>query len=189
MKKAALISILVALALAPASAHARERASEREPRINLLLAGGAEANMISIRLSKDGQSYVIDSVVQLETGGDVCRNPPGNPFELVCQAAPIGSLEVNAGPGNDVVTVAKGVKVPVTMRGGGGRDALTGGAGPDKLIGGRGADRLVGRSGADLLYGGPGPDVLIGGWGNDVLRGGLGRNRYKDRHGRNRVRR
>lgn len=183
MKKAVLISISILLALAPALAHGGEKS------FNVLLAGGAEANMISIRLSPDGQSYVIDSIVQLEVGGDVCQNPPGNPYQLVCEAPLVSSFEVNAGAGDDVVTMAKGVSVPVTMRGGAGNDALTGGAAADKLIGGNGDDRLVGRSGPDLIYGGAGDDLLIGGWGNDVLRGGPGKNRYVDGHGQNQIRR
>lgn len=183
MKKAVLISISILLAHAPALAHGKEAG------FNVLLAGGAEENMISIWLTPDGQSYVIDSIAQLEVGGDVCQNPPGNPNELVCQASLVSSFEVNAGTGDDVVTTAKGVSIPVTMRGDGGNDMLTGGATADKLIGGSGDDRLIGRSGADWIYGGDGADALIGGWGNDLMRGGPGENRYIDGHGENRIRR
>lgn len=172
MKKATLISISIFLGLAaPALAHARTAT------YNVLLAGGAEESMIQIWLTSDGRSYVIDSVAQLEVGGSVCENPSGNLNELVCQASLIGSFEVNAGSGNDMVTVAKGVPIPVTMRGGSGQDTLVGGDGPDKLIGGDGNDRLAGRGGDDLIYGGDGVDSIFGGAGKDVLRGGLGNDR------------
>lgn len=172
MKKATLISISILLALTvPAFA------SAKAPTYNVLLAGGAEESMIQIWLTPDGRSYVIDSVAQLEVGGSVCENPIGNLNELVCRASLVGSFEVNAGSDDDTVTVAKDVPVPVTMRGGSGRDMLVGGDGPDKLIGGDGDDRLAGRGGDDLIYGGDGVDSIFGGTGKDVLRGGTGEDR------------
>jgi len=168
MKKAILIAVSMLATLAPLLAHAED------PPINVLLAGGPDANTIGISLSPDGRDYVINSVAPLEIGSTVCSNPPEKPNELVCQAAAIGGFEVNAGGGDDSVSVAGNVPVPVTMRGGAGADRLTGGGGPDKLFGGPGNDHLSGRGGADVLYGGSGDDVLLGGSGNDVLRGGPG---------------
>ncbi len=168
MKKAILIAVSMLVTQAPLLAHA-----EGSP-VNVLLAGGPEANMIGISLSPDGRDYVIDSIAPLEIGSTVCSNPPEKPNELVCQAAAIGGFEVNAGGGDDSVGVAGNVPVPVTMRGGAGADRLIGGGGPDKLLGGPGDDHLSGRGGADVLYGGSGNDVLVGGSGNDVLRGGAG---------------
>ena len=183
MKKAILISISIVLALvAAASAYAKP------PTYNVLLAGGGEPNTIQIWLTPDGRSYVIDSVSQLEVGGSVCENPPGNPNELVCQAAMVGSFEINAGSGDDTVTLAKGVPIPVTMRGGSGQDTLVGGDGPDKLIGGDGNDRLAGRAGDDLIYGGGGSDSIFGGLGKDVLRGGLGEDRFGGSGGSDNIR-
>jgi Ca2+-binding RTX toxin-like protein len=170
MKKLLLISFALLALLAPAVAHATQT-------YTVLLAGGDEANRIRVWLSPDGREYVIDSVVQLEVGGTVCAHPEEKSNELVCAAPAIAGFEVNADGGDDQVTVAKNVAVPVTMRGGGGDDYMLGGAGPDKLIGGAGNDRLAGWRGDDLLYGGPGTDVLIGGPGGDVLRGGAGKDR------------
>src|SRR4029077_20553588 len=132
MKKLLLIPLALLALLAPGVAHATQTT------YTVLLAGGAEANMIRIWLSPDGREYVIDSVVQLEIGGTVCAHPEDNPNELVCAAPSIAGFEVNAGGGDDRVAVAKDVAVPVTMRGGRGDDFLLGGAGPDKLIGGAG---------------------------------------------------
>jgi Ca2+-binding RTX toxin-like protein len=182
MKRLLLISFALAALLAPSITSALPKT------YTVLLAGGEEANTIKIWLSKDGRQYVIDSVVQLEVGGEVCTHPEGNPYELVCDAPSIAGFEVNAGPGDDRVDVAKGVTVPVTMRGGAGDDVLFGGMAADKLIGGYGDDKLIGRRGGDLLYGGPGDDLLIGGPGDDLLRGGTGRDRLVPGHGRNRVR-
>ncbi|HET8863050.1 MAG TPA: hypothetical protein VFM94_07355 [Solirubrobacterales bacterium] len=168
MKKLLLISFALLALLAPSVVHAAPQT------YTVLLAGGAEASVIRIWLTPDGREYVIDSIVQLEVGGEVCRHPEEKSNELVCDAPMIAGFEVNSGDGDDRVTVAKDVSVPVTMRGGSGNDFLLGGAARDKLIGGPGDDRLAGWRGADLLYGGPGEDVLVGGPGDDVLRGGPG---------------
>ena len=168
MKKITLIAVSIAALCAPLFARA-----ETAP-VVVLLAGGAEANMIEISLSPDGRSYLISSIVPLEVGSSVCSHPPEVQNELICQAAAISGFEVNAGSGDDSVVVAANVPIPVTLRGGAGADRLTGGGGPDKLIGGPGDDRLFGRGGADALYGGSGNDELYGGSGNDELWGGPG---------------
>jgi Ca2+-binding RTX toxin-like protein len=180
MKWAIVISFAIAAALAPPAT-----AAQKNETFTVLLAGGSASNTIQVWLTPDGRNYVIDSIVPLEVGGEVCINPAGNPNELVCAAPPIAGFEVNADGGDDKVTVARKVTVPITVRGGTGRDTLSGGSGPDKLIGGPGPDRLVGGPDNDLLLGGPGSDVLIGANGDDTLltgpgfdftRGGSGRN-------------
>ncbi len=173
MKKT-IVMLLAVLAAGTASlAHAETPA---EPRTyTVVLAGGAEQSTMHIWLTPDGYDYVIDSVVPLEVGGEVCANAPGNPNELICEAPLVAGFEVNAGPRNDMVTVAPQVAVPVTMRGGPGKDLLIGGSGTDKLIGGAGSDSLGGRAGDDAIFGGPGGDVLFGGQGDDALWGGPGR--------------
>jgi len=178
MKKAILIMLAV-LAIQPATAApaAMPFSQPEEPTTyTVVLAGGSAENMIHIWLSADGRTYVIDSIVPLEVGGEVCENPAGNSNELICQAPIVAGFEVNAGPGNDRVTVGPTVTIPVTLRGGLGRDMLGGASGADKLIGGAGDDRLIGHGGDDVLFGGPGDDVLFGGPGDDVLRGGPGDN-------------
>jgi hypothetical protein len=170
MKKA----ILITLAVLAASGWACGFAHPEELKYNVLLAGGPESNDIHIWLTPDGRTYVIESIVPLEVGGTVCENPPGMPNELDCQAARVSGFEVNADAGDDQVRVAPSVAIPVTLRGGPGRDVLVGGSGADRLYGGAGADKLVGRDGDDVLVGGPGSDQLFGGPGNDVLKGGPG---------------
>jgi Ca2+-binding RTX toxin-like protein len=178
-------AILTAMTLLVASAAAAAPAAA--PSLTVLLAGGSEANTIAVTLAADGRSYVIDSVVPLEVGGNVCSHPEGIPNELVCAAAPIGGFEVNAGAGDDLVTVAGEVPIPVTMRGGPGGDRLLGGGGADKLIGGPGKDTLVGRAGADWLYGGPGEDRLVGGSGSDLLHGDQGKDTLLGGSGQNQL--
>jgi Ca2+-binding RTX toxin-like protein len=168
MKRAIVISFAIAAVFAsPGKAAAQDS-------FTVLLAGGSASNTIHVWLTSDGRSYVIDSIVPLEVGGEVCTNPEANPNELVCAAPPIAGFEMNADGGDDMVTVARAVKIPVTVRGGTGRDTLSGGSGPDKLIGGPGPDRLIGGPGDDVLIGGSDSDVLIGGNGDDTLLSGPG---------------
>jgi RTX calcium-binding nonapeptide repeat (4 copies) len=181
MKRAILIMLAI-LATQTASV------ARAETTYTVVLAGGATESMIRIWLTPDGRSYVIDSVAPLEVGGTVCENTPGMPTELVCKAPLVAGFEVNAGEGDDTVSVASAVDVPVTMRGGPGRDTLIGGSGPDKLIGGDGNDRLAGRGGDDLVFGGDGNDELLGGGGNDVVRGGGGHDTVSGGSGENVVR-
>jgi hemolysin type calcium-binding protein len=175
-------AILMATAVLAFNAGVAPAAS---PSLTILLAGGSEGNTISISLSADGRSYTIESAGPLEVGGDVCSHPEGMEDELVCEAAPIGGFEVNAGGGDDSIAVGRTVPVPVTIRGGPGEDHLRGGSGNDKLVGGPGSDVLVGRAGADSIYGGSGEDRLVGCGGNDLLSGGPGQDTLLGGSGQN----
>jgi len=165
---------LIAVLAASAAPIAHAETTGEPSTYTIVLAGGSAQNSIHIWLTPDGTEYVIDSVVPLEVGGDVCRNAPGTQTELVCQAPLVGGFVVVAGPGDDTVSVASAVQVPTTLNGGPGNDVLQGGSGADKLVGGTGDDVLSGKGGNDAIYGGPGQDVLNGGAGNDVLWGGPG---------------
>jgi hypothetical protein len=79
-------------------------------------------------------------------------------------------IVVNAGAGNDSVSLDASVKVNAVLYGGLGNDAITGGSGNDKLYGEAGNDTLTGGSGDDVL-------VNIGG-GKDVAAGGAGRDSF-----------
>jgi Ca2+-binding RTX toxin-like protein len=179
MKKATTLIALtwLAIMLAPA-AHAGES-------VNLLISGGSESNSFRISLSPDGREYVIFSTEPLEVGGDLCSHPEERSNELVCSAPEIAGFEVNSGGGADWVTFTTDIPIPVTIRGGAGRDRLSGGSVADKIVGGPGHDVLVGRRGDDWLLGGPGDDGLLGGPGNDQLRGGPGKDTLVGGPGRN----
>jgi Ca2+-binding RTX toxin-like protein len=182
MKKAILLMLVVLTALAAPVANAGTTS------YTVVLAGGVEQSRIHIWLAPDGRNYVIDSVVPLEVGGAVCENAAENPNELVCKAPLVAGFDVNAGPGDDVVTVSRGVTIPVTMRGGPGGDTLIGGSGPDKLTGNDGDDHLYGRAGDDLILAGDGDDTVYGGSGDDILHGGLGTDTIGGGPGENNVR-
>jgi hypothetical protein len=182
LKKAFLITVAFLALQSPLAAHGGLT-------YTVLLAGGPESNRIDIWLNTDGRTYVIDSIYPLEVGGSVCEHPSGNPNQLICQAPQVNAFEFNADGGDDKAKVLKDVRIPVTMRGGSGRDILIGGSGSDRLVGGPGADKLVGGGGDDLLLGGEGHDALFGGKGDDTLRGGPGEDNISGGRGNNDVRR
>ncbi|XZE54543.1 LamG-like jellyroll fold domain-containing protein [Planctomycetaceae bacterium SH139] len=80
----------------------------------------------------------------------------------------------NALDGDDIVTIAEDILIPVELSGGLGNDVLTAGGGAAVLRGNEGNDQLVGSGLADTLEGGAGDDTLLGGDGNDLLIGGSG---------------
>lgn len=153
-----------------ANPHSTRKGDSTKP-YSLVLSGGGGPNEISI--DYDGTEYTITANGTL-SAVRTCVNPSGAADALVCPSADINGFQVNAGGGNDTVTVAKSVPVPTILNGGPGLDDLIGGAGTNRINGGTGDDRLVGRKGPDQLYGGPGDDTLVGGAGKDVLRGGPG---------------
>src|ERR1700760_2123370 len=183
MKRFSLLVLAAALAVAVfavSSASAvegpRTEVGPPEKSINIVLAGTAGDDHITIELSADGRFYEIDSATPLEVASPVCSHPEKRQEDLLCEATPIAGFEVNTGAGNESVVMGHLVPVPATIRGGEGHDALFGGAAADKLIGGPGNDELNGRAGNDVLIGGSGDDTLIGGPGNDILQGGTGHN-------------
>jgi Ca2+-binding RTX toxin-like protein len=168
MKKLALLATLaLATSVAPV-AHAAE------PSVTILLAGGPGADVLGVKLSPDGRSYIIHSSDPLEASGGVCTQEEGSPDKLTCEATAVAGFEANVGAGDDSVIISPKIIVPATLRGGPGNDRLRGGGGADKILGGSGADSLLGHGGNDWLLGGADEDWLFGGTGEDRLAGGPG---------------
>jgi hypothetical protein len=69
---------------------------------------------------------------------------------------PVANIDVNAGAGNDTVTVDPRITLPTRLDGGAGNDRLRGGSGPNVLLGEDGNDTLIGNPSRDTLDGGPG---------------------------------
>jgi len=86
----------------------------------------------------------------------------------------VARIVVNAGAGNDTVSVAAAVTKNAVIDGGDGDDDLTGGGGNDVITGGAGNDSLNGGSGNDVLDAGAGNNRLRGGAGNDRMTAGTG---------------
>ena len=114
-------------------------------------------------------------------------------FSMFKMSSAVAQLSIEAGPGNNAVTVDPAVTLNTYIYGGTGNDTLTGGGGSDTLVAGSGNSVLNGGGGDDILYAGDlpqsdfstqlalsggvatsipaatGVDTLIGGLGNDEL--------------------
>lgn len=170
MKKLVLSAILALAAFVAPSAHAAGP-------VTVLLVGGSGQDVLDVKLSQDGRSYLVDSISPLEADGSICtkaETSEGSAHRLTCKAVAIAGFEVNAGAGDDSVIISPKIFIATTLRGGPGDDQLRGGAGDDKLVGGSGHDVLRGSQGRDWLLGGPDEDWLFGGAGDDRLTGGPG---------------
>jgi len=160
-------------------------------------------NCMVVKLKRDeGRAYIAECFGTVIAGpgctaGSITENvSAGNPEDLwlpneedygaVCETAGVKRIDINSGPGDDVVGVLLS-HVPVKIVGGDGADNLeyesfvpggmaipyfaaaniNGGLGADYLIGGRGDDRISGGSGRDWIDGACGSDRLSGGTGTD----------------------
>jgi uncharacterized secreted protein with C-terminal beta-propeller domain len=103
--------------------------------------------------------------------------------------AGLSLIRIDAGKGDDTVTVTlpEGVSIATRINGGrgndsitssSGNDTITGGAGDDTIDGGAGNDKLFGNGGADTLRAGQGSNRLSGGRQRDLLFGTRGIDRF-----------
>ena len=85
------------------------------------------------------------------------------------------NLVVNMNGGDDTFVGSNGLAplISLTVDGGAGNDTITGGDGNDVLIGGDGNDTIIGGRGNDTLIGGAGDDTFVWnpGDGSDVVEG------------------
>jgi Ca2+-binding RTX toxin-like protein len=85
------------------------------------------------------------------------------------------NLVLNANGGDDVITAGNGLAplISLTLDGGAGNDTITGGDGNDMLIGGDGNDVITGGRGNDVALMGAGDDTFVWnpGDGSDVVEG------------------
>ncbi len=112
-----------------------------------------------------------DDVVLSDDRGDI-RVDFNNDRSTI--AAPLDSIVIETGGGNDFVDTQDGLSVPMLVNVGDGNDTVRTGTGDDKIIGGAGDDSLRGTRGDDTIIGSRGNDTLDGQRGNDLVRGGSG---------------
>ena len=118
-------------------------------------------------------SNLKDTIRLDQLSGGVFVNVNGK-LLMRAKANAVTKIVVNAGDGDDTVTIGYTISQQTQVDGGTGNDTLSGGSGKDTLKGGLGNDRLDGNLGDDQLYGGDGDDILDGGKGRDFLSGDIG---------------
>jgi Ca2+-binding RTX toxin-like protein len=106
----------------------------------------------------------------------------------------VEKLSITSFAGNDKLTTAAGITLPMNIDAGSGDDAITTGDGNDTILGGDGndvlngaggGDRIVGERGNDTMNGGAGDDTEVwnNGDGTDVMNGDGGTDRIEDNLG------
>src|SRR4051812_2563224 len=88
-----------------------------------------------------GVARTVDGIVVTNTNGWT-----STPF-----TGTYANIYVNAGLGNDRVTIDASITEPTQLFGSEGNDTISGGAGPDNIYGGNGNDSLLGNDGNDVL--------------------------------------
>ena len=166
---AILLTTTLLLAASPARAATVSRAPDtpKTSAFLTLLAEPGEANRIEVVLDDRGVT-LRDAGAPLTTDG--CRSVA--PDEVRCDE--VLGLTVDAGDGDDRVTLSGSSARGGGVTGGPGDDVLSGGAGPDAVSGGGGRDQVTGGGGDDLLADGDDPaapdaDRIDGGPGVDVV--------------------
>lgn len=91
--------------------------------------------------------------------------------DQVFDAASVRLIVVDAGDGDDVVTVSRDITATTWLYGRLGNDRLTGGGGRNYLYGGRGDDVLIGGAGPNVLVGGSGTNLIHANFGDEVIQG------------------
>jgi Ca2+-binding RTX toxin-like protein len=108
------------------------------------------------------------------TGGSIRVNG-GLGDDIITVLANGLTYDANGGAGNDTISIIGGPDTEgVSAIGGSGNDTIVGSQGADLLSGGTDEDQLFGSDGDDRLSGGDGSDNLSGETGNDLLRGDRG---------------
>lgn len=138
------------------------------------VSGTDGADVIQILSPASGAVTVLingSTFYTVASGVSQCSIDAGSGNDSVTIGGSAMRTYVLAGPGNDTVVGGAGSD---TVTGGGGADNLSGGAGDDRLKGGRHNDSLNGGDGNDRLYGDEDNDSMVGGTGSDRLWGGVG---------------
>ena len=178
MKRTALVVLAAAVALAaagPAAAGYKAKIAGG----TLTLTGTKKGEKVALRLKKGAPGKL-----QIDVGAN-------GSAEFTFNRSAFTAIVVNAGAGNDTVTISEKNGAFTTLEntsvfGGAGKDTFTGGSGAESFVGGTGNDTANGKAGDDVFFWtvGEGSDKLDGGLGNDTstLTGGAGQRRlHRDR--------
>ncbi|HEY3018766.1 MAG TPA: hypothetical protein VGJ32_01155 [Solirubrobacteraceae bacterium] len=153
----AALTALAFLTTAGPAAAAQLSVSQNTDRMLVYKAEPGERNQITV--ARDGGSLTLTDpgagdITMTHADGAGCKRTTGS---VTCDKLGDLRLKINAGDGDDTVTVSS--PAGVRVEGDGGDDVLAGGDGADTLDGGAGDDRLSGGGGADSLRGGDGADT------------------------------
>lgn len=99
---------------------------------------------------------------------------------LFDKSATLKKLSIQAGKGNDKITVSAGSNSPHILSGNAGNDTIYGGDGDEEIWGDAGQDRLYANGGVDTIRGGSSNDIIDGGAGKDSIFADGGKDKAKN---------
>lgn len=154
----------------------RKLSMEKLKRFSGIVAGSVALTVLGI------VSYlVLAATISCFTSSNapsICQGTSSSDRILVPSNATFPSNpQINAGDGNDRVTVSSTLTQNITINGGNGNDIIFdagGGSSSTPLNGDAGNDIIYGNGGNDTINGGDGNDRIVGGDGNDIIDGGPG---------------
>jgi Ca2+-binding RTX toxin-like protein len=130
----------------------------------LSVTGGAwESNTITLRAGDAGAVVVEDGA------GITAALPACTVAGAAAACSGVTRISVSAGDGADVVTVADGLVLPVSVSDGSSNDTVRGGGGPLTVVNGSGNDSFTAGHGGATFATGSGRDVFVGGAGPDTV--------------------
>jgi Ca2+-binding RTX toxin-like protein len=131
--------------------------------------GGAGTDTVEVNGGNGAEVFTVTA------NGTRVRFDRVNPAPFFLDIGTSENLVVNMNGGDDVFTAGNGLAplISLTVDGGAGNDQITGGDGNDRLSGGDGNDVITGGRGNDVLLGGAGDDTIVWnpGDGSDVVEG------------------
>jgi Ca2+-binding RTX toxin-like protein len=131
--------------------------------------GGAGTDTVEVNGGNGAETFTVTP------NGTRVRFDRTDPAPFSIDIGTSENLVVNMNGGDDTFTASNGLAplISLTVDGGAGNDKITGGDGNDTLIGGDGNDTLIGGRGNDVLIGGDGNDTFVWnpGDGSDLVEG------------------
>jgi Ca2+-binding RTX toxin-like protein len=161
MRSLLLVPLVLALLAAPAAAGAATielTDSEADQTSSFRVLGDEGPDDLRIVNTVSAGLDVFDP--SRPVSGPTTRCTTLNEHYVHCQGIGAGIVDVDAGGGNDRVTVVGSLGLH-TLLGGAGSDYLQGGSGDDVIDGGAGNDTITSSEGRDMEYGGEGNDAFV----------------------------
>ncbi len=134
--------------------------------------GGADNDTVEVNGGNGAENFTVTA------NGTRVRVDRISPAPFSIDIGTSENLVINANGGDDVVTASNGLAplISLAVDGGAGNDTITGGDGNDVLIGGDGNDTITGGRGNDTVLMGAGDDTFVWnpGDGSDIVEGQSG---------------
>jgi hypothetical protein len=161
----AVVIATLALLLAPSGA---------SPAGQIVIFGAHSGSKLTLHRAGHGKRIVVKGNMAKGVKPKGCRINKHH-MRAVCRVAGVSSIELEMGPGGDLVKVADRMPKPLTVHLGAGSDKFIGSGERDTCFSeGSRRNRCIGKGGNDVCITGNRNSDCVGGRGNDFCRTGAG---------------